>query len=80
MALALNSSRLNIQSRVYGVLATEHDYAGISNDLVPGESIESIHDTIHNLLGSDGHMSMLAYSAFDPVSDSPRYIRGSAKS
>jgi tyrosinase len=45
----------------------QHDYKAISNDLQPGDSLESVHDTIHNTVGSDGHMSMLAYSSFDPI-------------
>jgi tyrosinase len=45
----------------------QHDYNAISNDLQPGDSLESVHDTIHNTVGSDGHMSMLAYSSFDPI-------------
>jgi len=49
------------------VLGMQHDYNAISNDLQPGDSLESVHDTIHNTVGSDGHMSTLAYSSFDPI-------------
>lgn len=37
------------------------DYAG------GFDSIESIHDQIHGLTGSGGHMTYIDYSAFDPV-------------
>lgn len=30
------------------------------------DSLESIHDVIHSILGSNGHMTYLDYSAFDP--------------
>ncbi|KAF2115499.1 hypothetical protein BDV96DRAFT_646497 [Lophiotrema nucula] len=67
IAQQLDSNRPNIQSRVYNVLALEHDYTSVSNDRQPGDSLESTHDTIHNLVGSDGHMSVIAYAAFDPI-------------
>lgn len=31
------------------------------------DSIESVHDQIHGLAGSGGHMSYIEYSAFDPI-------------
>ncbi|KAF2877846.1 hypothetical protein BDV95DRAFT_479733 [Massariosphaeria phaeospora] len=67
VALELDRMRSNLQSRVYNVLALQHNYTEISNDRRPGDSIESIHDVLHNTLGSDGHMSYLAYSAYDPI-------------
>ena len=30
-------------------------------------SIESLHDTMHNVLGSGGHMEFIMYSSFDPI-------------
>ena len=30
------------------------------------DSLESLHDVIHGFLGSNGHMTYLDYSAFDP--------------
>ncbi len=35
---------------------------GVSN----ADSLESIHDVIHSIVGSNGHMTYLDYSAFDP--------------
>ncbi len=31
------------------------------------DSLESIHDAIHSITGSNGHMTYLDYSAFDPI-------------
>ncbi|KAF2711454.1 Di-copper centre-containing protein [Pleomassaria siparia CBS 279.74] len=67
IALVLDGNRANMQSRVYGILAMQHEYTQISSDLAPGDSLESLHDTIHNSVGGSGHMSILAYSAFDPI-------------
>lgn len=67
MALALDANRLNLQSRVFDMLAVQHEYSKISNDQQRGDSLEAVHNVIHNMLGGDGHMSVLAISAFDPV-------------
>lgn len=51
----------------------QKDYHKISNNMVANggvlDSLESVHDTIHNTVGSagPGHMTNAAYSAFDPV-------------
>lgn len=55
------------------MLAMQKDYNKISNNMAPDagvlDSLESVHDTIHNTVGSSGpgHMTNAAYSAFDPV-------------
>jgi tyrosinase len=67
IAHELDKNQPNLQSRIYSVLAMQHDYDKISNDLQPGDSIESVHDTVHNMLGSNGHMSYLSYASFDPI-------------
>ena len=54
-------------------MAMQKDYHNISNNMVSLggvlDSLESVHDTIHNTVGSSGpgHMTNAAYSAFDPV-------------
>ena len=54
-------------------MAMQKDYHNISNNMVSIggvlDSLESVHDTIHNTVGSSGpgHMTNAAYSAFDPV-------------
>lgn len=52
---------------MYDILALRKDYTEISNDREQGDSLESVHNTIHNNVGSDGHMSFLGYAAFDPI-------------
>jgi tyrosinase len=55
------------------MMAMQKDYHNISNNMVSTggvlDSLESIHDTIHNTVGSagPGHMTNSAYSAFDPI-------------
>ena len=41
--------------------------ARTSSDPSNVDSLESIHDALHNTLGSNGHMTYLDYAAFDPV-------------
>ncbi|KAF2155064.1 Di-copper centre-containing protein [Myriangium duriaei CBS 260.36] len=38
-----------------------------SSGMSGADSIESIHDAIHSITGSNGHMTYLDYSAFDPI-------------
>jgi tyrosinase len=56
-----------MQQRVYDMLAIQREYSKISNDQHPGDSLEAVHNLVHNILGGGGHMTNLAYSAFDPV-------------
>lgn len=55
------------------MMAMQKNYLNISNNMVSLggvlDSLESVHDTIHNTVGSSGpgHMTNAAYSAFDPV-------------
>ena len=45
----------------------EHDFDSIADDLSQDDSLESIHDAIHNAVGSNGHMAYVPWAAFDPV-------------
>ena len=67
IATELNQNRPNAQSRVYRLLTMEKDYYKISNNRASGDSLEAIHDTIHNLVGNGGHMYHQPYAAFDPI-------------
>lgn len=76
LAQALDNIRLSQRDRVYIQLTTATNYTQFSNEgwtqgLPPGnyDSLESIHDVIHNTVGgpNDGHMSLIPYSAFDPI-------------
>ena len=63
----LDGNRAGMQTRVFGLLALQHEYLPMSNKLQMGDSLESIHGTIHDMVGGDGHMLWLQYSAFDPM-------------
>ncbi|KAF9732976.1 hypothetical protein PMIN03_009918 [Paraphaeosphaeria minitans] len=65
-AQALQENRSSMQARVYNLLAMQHSYLNMSTKLIPGDSMESIHGTIHDGIGQDGSMTWLFYSAFDP--------------
>ncbi|KAF2478091.1 Di-copper centre-containing protein [Lindgomyces ingoldianus] len=67
VANQMDSARPNLQSRVFNILSMHHDYGSISNDGSPGDSLESVHDAIHNTVGSGGHMGEVPFSAFDPI-------------
>jgi tyrosinase len=71
VASQLDSNSKNQRQRTYQMLSMQTDY--YSNNRVhvgPGavaDSLESVHDTLHNTVGSGGHMSKTQYSSFDPV-------------
>lgn len=53
---------------MYNDYTTFSNEAWIPNDDPAGyDSLESIHDQIHGLTGSGGHMTYIHYSAFDPL-------------
>lgn len=71
LARNLDGNRKSIQSRIYNLLTTEHNYLRMSNDLSGGDSLENIHGNIHNTIGGygagSGHMWYPKFSAFDPI-------------
>jgi tyrosinase len=73
VALHLDSNRDNLRQRTYQMLAMQNDYYNISNNMVRksrnvvADSLESVHDTLHNTVGDGGHMWQTQYSAFDPI-------------
>lgn len=73
-ASELDSNAGAIRSRLYNLMTHENDYSRFSNEeWIPNpkpdgfESIESIHDTIHGLVGMGGHMNVVTYASFDPI-------------
>ena len=53
---------------MYNDYTTFSNEAWIADDNPAGyDSLESIHDQIHGLTGSGGHMTYIHYSAFDPL-------------
>jgi tyrosinase len=74
VAQQLDNSAASFRNRLYNLFTNYHDYSTFSNEAwitsdSPGDydSIESLHDQIHGLTGSGGHMSYVDYSAFDPL-------------
>lgn len=73
IASQLDLNLSNLRQRTYQMMAMQKNYHNISNNIVSLggvlDSLESIHDTIHNTVGSSGpgHMTNPAYSAFDPI-------------
>ncbi|KAK3996859.1 putative tyrosinase [Cladorrhinum sp. PSN332] len=83
VALNLDQNQKSLSQRLYILFSNYGNYSRFSNNawipLVNNasyDSIESLHDTIHNLAGGGGlgqpniqggHMSFIPYSAFDPI-------------
>ncbi|CAK4025841.1 Di-copper centre-containing [Lecanosticta acicola] len=67
----LDNSRNNRMNRVYNLLAYYGNFSQFSNeawiedDAQNADSLESIHDDIHDAVGQNGHMTFLDYAAFD---------------
>lgn len=61
------------QQRLYNLFSSYDNYTLFSNegwaeDTSQYDSLESLHDNVHAMLGgSDGHMTIVPFSAFDPV-------------
>lgn len=61
------------QQRLYNLFSSYSNYTLVSNegwaaDTSQYDSFESLHDNVHAMLGgSDGHMTIVPFSAFDPL-------------
>lgn len=74
---AVNQNLLNHivqnQQRIYNLFSSYDNYTLFSNEGWPADasrydSLESLHDNVHTMLGGfDGHMTIVPFSAFDPV-------------
>jgi tyrosinase len=79
VAMNLDQNRASIAQRLYALFSGYDNYTTFSNNAAgpQADSIESIHDTIHNIVGGGmgpgqhstqpGHMAYIQWSAFDPV-------------
>ncbi|RYP23081.1 hypothetical protein DL765_001336 [Monosporascus sp. GIB2] len=75
VARALDSQMPSFQQRLYNLFANYPNYTSFSNEAwIPTDdngtydSIEALHDSIHTLGGGAfGHLSIIQYSAFDPL-------------
>lgn len=67
----LNNNRLAYRDRLYILFSNYNNYTMFSNKAwYPGsgyDSVESVHDQIHGLVGTRGHMSSVPHSSFDPI-------------
>jgi len=69
----IDQSQATYSKRFMNLLEAYPQYSQFSNEAwypnSPGtyDSLESLHDQLHGLIGNGGHMSYLDYSAFDPV-------------
>jgi tyrosinase len=78
VAINLDQNRASIAQRLYNLFSGYDNYTTFSNNAFgpQADSIESLHDTIHGLVGGfgpgqavsqAGHMGYIQWSAFDPV-------------
>ena len=73
----LDQNRPSIAQRLYALFSSYDNYTTFSSNTfgAQADSIESLHDTIHSLVGGfgpgqptqAGHMAFIQWSAFDPV-------------
>ncbi|OLN94326.1 Tyrosinase 1 [Colletotrichum chlorophyti] len=74
IAHAVEHARPALQQRLYNLLSNYKDYGPFSNkywgtatNQSQYDSVESLHDAMHVLVGNRGHLYYIQYSAFDPV-------------
>lgn len=69
----MDNNRVSFQDRLYNIFTSYDNFTQFGNeawavgDIEHPDSIESLHDGIHGITGSNGHMTYLDYSAYDPV-------------
>ncbi|KAK6520901.1 hypothetical protein TWF506_001143 [Arthrobotrys conoides] len=69
----LRANQVSLRNRVFNLLNYQRQFNIFSNKAWNGgnsgnqDSIESIHDLIHGLVGGDGHMAIVDTSAMDPI-------------
>jgi tyrosinase len=71
---AMKANGKALTDKVYYLVARQADYAPFSNTGFPVEkrngsydSLESIHNQVHGLVGGNGHMAYVPLSTFDPL-------------
>ncbi|KAI0667737.1 tyrosinase [Trametes maxima] len=68
----LEANQADITSKTYGLLTRTHTWDAFSchspgNAPCISNSLEAIHDAVHDCVGGGGHMGDPAYAAFDPI-------------
>lgn len=72
-SLLIANQKNSLRILTYQLIAEQSNYGPFSNtgyaDGRGGRynSIENMHNAIHSLVGNGGHMSIIPYSAFDPI-------------
>nr|AXF50753.1 tyrosinase [Inonotus obliquus] len=64
---AMDSRSEQLRDSTFDLLAFNEDWVTMSNHTSSGNSLESIHDLVHNLIGGNGHMSSIPMAGFDPI-------------
>lgn len=74
VAALLDSNRISARDRLYNLFTFYDNFTQFGTESYTfgknfsnADSMESLHDVIHGLVGSGGHMTYLDYSAFDPI-------------
>ncbi|TVY16673.1 Polyphenol oxidase 1 [Lachnellula arida] len=57
----------SLSDQVWSVFAKTRDYNNMSTTSNKGNAFEGPHGTVHVLIGGNGHMTYLSFSAFDPA-------------
>ncbi|KAK6503303.1 hypothetical protein TWF481_008330 [Arthrobotrys musiformis] len=69
----LAANQVSLRNRVFNLLSYQRQFNIFSNKAWNGgndgnqDSVESIHDLIHGLVGGEGHMAVVDTSAMDPI-------------
>nr|BBU25293.1 tyrosinase [Grifola frondosa] len=58
---------LMLRDRVYNILAYMHNWERFSNHTSSGDSLESVHDIVHDKIGGAGHMGNVGTAGMDPI-------------
>jgi tyrosinase len=71
----LDNSRISFRDRLYNLFTSYSNFSEFgteaytfgSTPIRNADSLESIHDVLHGITGSGGHMTYLDYAAYDPI-------------
>ncbi|KAF3481610.1 tyrosinase [Arthroderma uncinatum] len=68
---AMRSNGASLRSSVYQLLSGEKDYSTFSTQALPNKegynNVETVHGYVHSLVGGEGHMTYIPWSAYDPI-------------
>ncbi|KAI0822060.1 tyrosinase [Trametes gibbosa] len=72
LIVTLQANQADLTSKIYNLLTRVHSWSAFSchtpgDDGSASNSLEAVHDAIHDCVGGAGHMGDPAYAAFDPI-------------